>query len=100
MRAVAAFVSLVGLGAHASHLDDNAGVFTNFKYDHIKFKTQTNCQLDTYPEVRPFSLTNNFHRSGNFWTETQLNFLRPLSWLLLMDFLGSSSTLTKLSSTQ
>ena len=51
MKAVAAFVSLLGLGAHASHLDDNAGVFSSFKYDHVKFKTQTNCQLDTYPEV-------------------------------------------------
>ena len=56
MKAVAAFVSLVSLGAHASHLDDNAGVFTNFKYDHVKFKTQTNCQLDTYPEVSRFLL--------------------------------------------
>ena len=55
MKAVAAFVSVLGLGAKASHLDDNEGVFTNFSFDHVKFKTQTNCQLDTYPEVSVIS---------------------------------------------
>ena len=34
-----------------SHLDDIDGLFTNFKYDQVKFKTQTNCSLDKYPEV-------------------------------------------------
>ena len=52
MKAVAAFVSFTGLSVNASHLDNTNGVFDNFNYDHVKFKTQTNCQLDTYPEVR------------------------------------------------
>ena len=35
----------------ASHLDDTNGIFSNFKFDQVKFKTQTNCSLDKYPEV-------------------------------------------------
>lgn len=33
------FVSL----AKASHFDDIDGVFTNYAFDQVKFKTQTNC---------------------------------------------------------
>lgn len=45
--ATLAFVSF----AQATHFDDVDNMFTNFKFDVAKFKTQTNCQLDTYPEV-------------------------------------------------
>ena len=38
-------------GVSASHLDDTNGAFTNFVYDTVKFKTQTNCSLDKWPEV-------------------------------------------------
>ena len=38
-------------GVDASHLDDDDGIFTNFSFDVVKFKTQTNCSLDKYPEV-------------------------------------------------
>ena len=52
------FVSLFAAFAAASHLDDTNGVFTNYSFDQIKFKTKTDCQLDTYPEVsNPFLLT-------------------------------------------
>ena len=37
--------------AIASHLDDVNGVLSNFKFDTVKFKTQTNCSLDKYPGV-------------------------------------------------
>ena len=43
----ATFVSL----ATCTHLDNTNNVFTDFSYDEVRFKTQTNCQLDTYPEV-------------------------------------------------
>ena len=35
----------------ASHLDNVNGVFDNFSFDQVKFKTRTNCSLDKYPEV-------------------------------------------------
>ena len=38
-----AIVALCCTGAFASHLDDKEGVFSNFSYDEIRFKTQTNC---------------------------------------------------------
>ena len=50
MKAVATLVSFLA-GAQASHLDNVNGVFDSYKWDYVKFKTQTNCQLDTYPEV-------------------------------------------------
>ena len=37
--------------ASASHLDNSNGVFDNFSFDMVKFKTRTNCSLDKYPEV-------------------------------------------------
>ena len=43
-------LALVG-AASASHLDNTDGVFDNFEFDLVKFKTQTNCSLDKYPEV-------------------------------------------------
>ncbi len=53
MKSIIAIVALSSTSSvFASHLDNNEGVFTNFTYDEIRFKTQTNCQLDTYPEVR------------------------------------------------
>ena len=52
IRAAGAFaIALVSVGVNGSHLSDTDGVFTNFKYDEVKFKTQTNCSLDKYPEV-------------------------------------------------
>ena len=35
----------------ASHLDNVNGVFDNFSFDEVKFKTRTNCSLDKFPEV-------------------------------------------------
>ena len=43
---------LLAVPSTASHLDDTNGLFSNFKFDVVKFKTQTNCSLDKYPEVR------------------------------------------------
>ena len=40
--------------ASASHLDNTNGVFDNFSFDMVKFKTRTNCSLDKYPEVSLF----------------------------------------------
>ena len=37
-----AFVALLGTGM-ASHLDDNEGVFTNYSFDNVKFKSKTDC---------------------------------------------------------
>ena len=52
MKSLLAIVAFSGVSSvKASHLDNENGVFNTFKYDSIKFKTQTNCQLDTYPEV-------------------------------------------------
>ena len=48
--------ALLATLGQASHLDDVNGVFTDFTFDTVKFKTQTNCSLDKYPEV---SLTTN-----------------------------------------
>ena len=45
------FVSLLaGFGA-ATHLDNVDDVFNTYSFDMVKFKTKTDCQLDTYPEV-------------------------------------------------
>ena len=44
-------VALFSGSSNASHLDDTDGVFSNFAFDQVKFKTQTNCSLDKYPEV-------------------------------------------------
>ena len=50
--AAATTLALAALsGVNASHLDDVDGVFSNFSFDLVKFKTQTNCSLDKYPEV-------------------------------------------------
>ena len=50
--AVAALSLTLLEGASASHLDDTNGVFSNFSFDQVKFKTQTNCSLDKWPEIR------------------------------------------------
>ena len=50
-KAVASLFFMAAVPTSASHLDDTNGVLSNFKYDAIKFKTQTNCSLDKYPEV-------------------------------------------------
>ena len=42
-KALALFTAV----AQASHLDASP-----FKWDSVKFKTKTDCQLDTYPQVR------------------------------------------------
>ena len=46
-------VALVGAAsfAQASHLDNIEGIFDEFKFDEVKFKTRTNCSLDKFPEV-------------------------------------------------
>ena len=53
IRSASAFaIAMMTMGdVNASHLDDIDGVFSNFKFDVVKFKTQTNCSLDKYPEV-------------------------------------------------
>ena len=40
--------------AQASHLDNTNGVFDDYSFDEVRFKTRTNCSLDKYPEVSPF----------------------------------------------
>ena len=51
-KALALFT--LALTSQASHLDA-----APFKWDSVKFKTKTDCQLDTYPQVRnPHSYSN------------------------------------------
>ena len=89
--AIATFVSL----ACASHLDNVNGVFDTFTYDSVRFKTQTNCQLDTYPEVRLESLCNkNCDRSANSLTATLPSSPTHLSSLLVKAYPASSSSKT------
>ena len=76
-------------GAQASHLDNVNGVFDSYKWDHVKFKTQTNCQLDTYPEVSFVSCF--LVRSVISWITREHNSQRPQSLLLLKDYPESSS---------
>ena len=56
----ATFVSL----ATCTHLDNTNNVFTDYSYDEVRFKTQTNCQLDTYPEVSNRPAQNPFFNSS------------------------------------
>ena len=73
----ATFVSL----AASTHLDNVNDVFTNFSFDQIRFKTQTNCQLDTYPEVIiRLSFLNPVYRFVNSWMAMLLSSLIPRSW--------------------
>ena len=44
----------------ASHLDDTDSVLSGFEFDLIKFKTKTDCQLDTYPGVSNQSQNDTF----------------------------------------
>ena len=37
--------------ASAGYLDDTDGSLSGIKFDLVKFKTKTDCQLDTYPNV-------------------------------------------------
>jgi len=37
--------------AQGSHLDED---IEKFEFDVVKFKTKTDCQLDTYPNIRTF----------------------------------------------
>ena len=55
---LACIAMLAGMSS-ASHLDDRNGIFSDFTFDMVKFKTQTNCSLDKYPEVR------NWHESSD-----------------------------------
>ena len=48
MKSTFALIATVAL---ASHFDDSKGLFTNHKYDELRFKTKKDCALDNYPEV-------------------------------------------------
>ena len=49
-KVAAVFAATLGYSS-ASHLDNTNGLFDNFSFDLVKFKTRTNCSLDKYPEV-------------------------------------------------
>ena len=49
-KVAAVFAATLGCTS-ASHLDNTNGLFDNYSFDLVKFKTRTNCSLDKYPEV-------------------------------------------------
>ena len=50
-KKAASLILMAAIPTSASHLDDTNGILSNFSYDGVKFKTQTNCSLDKYPAV-------------------------------------------------
>ena len=80
--AIALFASFLVDASQASHLDA-----FDFKWDSVKFKTKTDCQLDTYPNVSWSSLCaiSVFNRSKHSSKAIQHSIRTPRFLSRLMD---------------
>eukprot|EP00351_Strombidinopsis_sp_SopsisLIS2011_P005881 CAMPEP_0116878574 /NCGR_PEP_ID=MMETSP0463-20121206/10316_1 /TAXON_ID=181622 /ORGANISM="Strombidinopsis sp, Strain SopsisLIS2011" /LENGTH=148 /DNA_ID=CAMNT_0004526915 /DNA_START=46 /DNA_END=492 /DNA_ORIENTATION=- len=54
VKSTIAFIAGCACLANGSHFDDSKGLFTNHKYDEIRFKTKKDCALDNLPEMKKF----------------------------------------------